>query len=62
MNNNTTFVSLKVGDIFQTETKDYYIKINPTNGFNSIILTGKEVDYCFFDDDIKIEKTNIIEK
>lgn len=44
-----TFQDLKVGDIFQADSEEYYIKIEPTNGFNSILLTGKEVDYSSFD-------------
>lgn len=54
--NKITFQELEVWDIFQTETGDYYIKINPTNGFNSIILTGKEVECYNFDGNIEVSK------
>lgn len=53
---NITFQELKVWDIFKTETEDYYIKINPTNGFNSILLTGKEIECYNFDDNTKVSK------
>ena len=56
MNNNITFQELDIWDIFKTDTEDYYIKINPTNGFNSILLTGKEIECNFFDDDAKVLK------
>ena len=56
MDNNITFQNLKIWDIFQTETEDYYIKIKPTNGFNSILLTGKEVDCFHFDNETKVVK------
>lgn len=56
MDSNITFQDLKIWDIFQTETEDYYIKIKPTNGFNSILLTGKEIDCFNFDDVTKVIK------
>lgn len=51
-----TFGELRIWDIFKTETEDYYIKINPTNGFNSILLTGKEVEYYYFDNNTEVSK------
>lgn len=53
---NITFQELQVWDIFQTETGDYYIKIDPVNGFNSILLTGKEVECYNFDNNTKVSK------
>ena len=50
-----TFEELQVWDIFQIE-KDYYIKIEPTNGFNAILLTGKEVECHLFDDNTEVIK------
>lgn len=51
-----TFKDLKVGDIFQADTEEYYIKIEPKNGFNAILLTNQEVDYNSFDDNIIVSK------
>lgn len=56
INKEITFQDLNTWDVFKTETEDYYIKINPINGFNSILLTGKEVECYFFDNNIKVEK------
>lgn len=56
INNNITFQDLNIWDIFKTETEDYYIKINPTNGFNSILLTGKEVECYHFDGNTVVKK------
>ena len=56
INGGITFKDLKTWDVFQTETEDYYIKINPTNGFNSILLTGKEIECYYFDDNTVVEK------
>lgn len=56
INGDITFQDLKTWDVFQTETEDYYIKINPTNGFNSILLTGKEIECYYFDDNTVVEK------
>ena len=55
-NDNITFQELDVWDIFKTDTEDYYIKIEPTNGFNSILLTGKEIECNCFDDNTKVSK------
>ena len=54
--NSIIFQELKVWDIFKTNTEDYYIKINPKNGFNSILLTGKEVECYYFDDNTEVSK------
>lgn len=51
-----TFQDLKVGDIFQVNSEEYYIKIGSINGFNSILLTGKEVDYNSFDNNTIVLK------
>lgn len=53
---NTIFQELKIWDIFKTDTEDYYIKISPTNGFNSILLTGKKIECYCFDDDTEVSK------
>lgn len=49
------FGELNNWDIFETDGGEYYLKIEPKNGFNSILLTGKEIErHCFNDD------TNVI--
>lgn len=49
------FGELNNWDIFETDGGEYYLKIEPQNGFNSIFLTGKEIEcHCFNDD------TNVI--
>lgn len=47
---------LEVGDIFQMGQEEYYIKVKPKNGFNAILLTGKEVDYRYFDNNTIVSK------
>lgn len=49
------FGELNNWDIFETDGGGYYLKIESKNGFNSILLTGKEIEcHCFNDD------TNVI--
>ncbi len=50
------FRELKIGDIFVIENGNYYIKAKLSNGFNSIILTEKEVDCCCFDNNTDVVK------
>ncbi len=50
------FKELDIGDIFKTESEDYYIKIHPINEFNVIFLTGKDVEYNHFNDDVDVIK------
>lgn len=50
------FQDLKVGDIFQVDLNEYYIKINSKNGFNAILLTEEEVDYIYFEKDTIVSK------
>ena len=51
-----TLQDLQVGDIFQVDQEEYYIKVEPKNGFNAILLTGEEVDYCYFDSNTIVSK------
>ena len=51
-----SFGELNVWDIFETETGDYYLKAEPTNGFNAILLTGKHVECFTFDNNIEVKK------
>lgn len=50
------FGELNNWDIFETDGGEYYLKIEPKNGFNSILLTGKEVECFRFDDDTDVIK------
>lgn len=55
-NRKMKFGELKVFDIFETGAGDYYIKIQSHNGFNSILLTGKDIECHLFDDNTEIIK------
>ena len=50
------FGELNNWDIFETDGGGYYLKIEPKNGFNSILLTGKEIECHCFNDDINVIK------
>lgn len=50
------FGELNNWDIFETYGGEYYLKIEPKNGLNSILLTGKEVECYYFDDNTDVIK------
>lgn len=50
------FGELKIWDIFETEAGNYYLKIETNNGFNAILLTGKQVECDYFDDNVDVIK------
>ena len=50
------FGELKIWDIFETGTGDYYLKIEINNGFNAILLTGKQVECDYFNDNVSVRK------
>lgn len=50
------FGELNIWDIFETETGDYYLKVETNNGFNAILLTGKQVECEYFNDDVDVTK------
>lgn len=51
-----TFGELKIWDIFETNTGDYYLKTEPVNGFNTILLTGEHVKYFTFEPSAEVVK------
>lgn len=51
-----TFGELEKWDIFETESGDYYLKTEPSNGFNTILLTGDYIKLLCFENDTKVWK------